>query len=61
MSKIACCVLCGINATKVIILNDGHEFDVCDSCTECAIREYATTENPVYELSEISDDPEWSL
>lgn len=55
------CDLCGQDATKTITLNDGHESTVCDQCVTAAIKEYATTENPVYELSEIGDDPEWSL
>ena len=49
------------NATKIIILNDGRVLNVCDQCVGDAIQDHATTENPVSELSEIGDDPEWSL
>ena len=55
------CDLCGCDAVNIITLNDGQEVTACDACIVSAIKEHATTANPVYELSEIGDDPEWSL
>ena len=49
------------DATKMIVLSDGRILTVCDQCVVEAIEDYAGTENPVYELSEIGDDPERSL
>ena len=49
------------DAANIIILNDGRVLNVCDQCVIDAIEQYATTENPVHELSEIGDGPEWSL
>lgn len=47
------CDTCPRDAEAAITLGNGEYFQVCRECVEAAIREHASTENPVHSIEEL--------